>query len=154
MTVLELVMASFLLLLVMTTALSGMTSGFQSNRYVVERDKSLSDLRVMAAVFSKDARQATLVRSATASSVQMDTYVNGVVKTATWTASAGKLSRSVSGGGNHVYLVDLTTTAVFSYYGESDPAKVTRVRLAIATKPLANHPAVEILSDAEMRNVG
>lgn len=155
MTVLELTMATFLLLLVMVTALSGMTSGFQSNRYTVERDKSLADLRVMAAVFSKDARQATKVRSASASSIQMDTYVNGVVRTATWTASAGKLSRAVSGSGgeNRVYLVDLTTTAVFSYYGESDPAKITRIRLAIATQPMANHPPVEILSDAEMRNV-
>jgi hypothetical protein len=153
-TVLELVMASTLLLVVLATALSGLGSSMQTGRYATERDKSLADLRIMAAVFSKDARQATKVTTASASQVVMDTYVNGTIRNVTWTALAGKLTRTVAGAGgeNRVYLVDLTTTAVFSYYDETDPARVTRIRLAIATRPLKNHPAVEILSDAELRN--
>lgn len=149
-------MASLLLLFVVTTAMTAMTSTANTNRYVAERSKSLDDLRIMAAVFSKDARQATDVKVALSSQVQIDTYVDSTVRTVTWTALSGKLTRTVSGvgGENRVYLVDLTTTAVFSYYDETDPAQVTRIRLAIATKPLPNRPAVEILSDAEMRNVG
>lgn len=156
MTVVELVITSALLLVVVATAMTALTSGFGTSTYATARSKSLDDLRIMAAVFGKDARQAVEVKTATAAMVKMNTYVNGTVKEVTWSAADDRLTRTVVGtpDENRVYLVDLTTTAVFSYYGETDATKVTRVRLAAATKPLSNHPPVEIVSDAEMRNVG
>ena len=155
-TVTELSVTTALLLVVVTTAMMALTSGFGSSTYASARSKSLDDLRIMAAVFGKDARQAVLVTTATTSTVAMETYVNGTVKKVTWSATDDRLTRVVDGtpAENRVYLVDLTTTAVFSYYGETDATKVTRVRLAAATQPLDNHPPVEIVSDAEMRNVG
>ena len=156
MTVVELVITSALLLVAVATALTALSSGFGTSTYATARSKSLDDLRIMAAVFGKDARQAVDVKVATSAVVKMNTYVNGTVKEVTWSAADDRLTRTVVGTPteNRVYLVDLTTTAVFSYYGETDAAKVTRVRLSAATQPLGNHPPVEIVSDAEMRNVG
>ena len=154
-TLVEMSVTSAILLVVVVTAMSALTSGFGTSTYAKERSKSLDDLRTMAAVFGKDARQAVSVATATSSTVKINTYVNGVVKEVTWSAADDRLTRIVAGtpSENRVYLVSLTTTAVFSYYGETDATKVTRVRLAAATKPLGNHPPVEIVSDAEMRNV-
>lgn len=150
--------ASMVLLVALGTFLGSLVSGMSTSTYTQTRNESLDDLRLTAAAFTKDARQAVRVTVAQASTVTMQTYVDGALKTVTWQVvtedGVKNLRRSEDGGNPRLYDVHLTSSNVFSYYYEVDPARVNRMRLVLATQPLAKYPPVEIEADAEMRNVG
>lgn len=156
MTVIEVTIASMVLIVALGTFVGALMSGMSTSRYGADRNQALDDLRTTAAVFSKDARQAVSVSTATTSKVVMSTFVGTVQKTVTWEAvSAGNgeynLQRTLPTG-TKLYVVKLTTNAVFSYFGEVDPTKVHRVRLFLAAKPTPKRPEIVINSDVEMRN--
>jgi hypothetical protein len=156
MTVIEVTIASMVLIVALGTFLGALMSGMSTSRYGADRNQALDDLRTTAAVFSKDVRQAVSVSTATQSRVVLSTYVGGALKTVTWeavTAGTGEfnLQRTLTTG-SKLYVVKLTTNAVFSYFGEVDPTKVHRIRLFLASKPSPKHPELVINSDVEMRN--
>lgn len=130
----------------------------ETARYSELRNQSLDQLRLMSANFGKDVRQAVRATDIDPDRLTIDTYVQGSVQTVTWrvepTADGEERFERVAPGVDPiVYVVDLTTDAVFSYFDETDPLQVNRVRLSLATRPDPRHPAVSLETDLEMRNV-
>ncbi len=154
MTIVELVVTSAVLLVALAAALSTLGSATRTARFADDRGQALDDLRVMAATFSKDVRQATQATEATPTDLVIDTYLGGTLTTVTWSASATELTRQVGSQTPTVYVIDLTTPNVFSYYGdEAVVSNVNRVRLSLATQPDPNYDPVVLQTDVEMRNV-
>jgi hypothetical protein len=135
----------------------------ETAQFSSDRNESLDQLRVMSANFAKDVRQGVRASYAGPSAMTFDTYVGGTLTSVTWrvvtTGGQERFERQIGAAASVVYVVDLTTPNVFSYYqadtdvAVADPSEVTRVRLTLATQPDPRHPALEVATDVEMRNV-
>jgi type II secretory pathway pseudopilin PulG len=140
------------------TLLAALDRATTTATYSQRRNESLDDLRLMAAAFSKDARQGIEATTALPDEFTFDTYVDGDVSSVTWravtSADGSRLERVVDGGLANVYVVELTTLDVFSYFGAVDASDVGRVRLALATRPDERFTGVGVTTEVEMRNVG
>ena len=138
--------------------LSGLVNATRAASFTQERNEALDDLRMMTSVFAKDVRQGIEATVATPSSLTFDTYVGGVVREVSWTATtvggSDRLVRTVDGTTTATYIVDLTTTSIFDYFGEVDPSDVNRVRIALGTQPDRRFEVVGVATEVEMRNVG
>jgi len=159
-TIVEAVITVALLGIVTIAVLGSMSSATESAQFASERNESLDQLRIMAANFTKDIRQATgatAIDAATLSSVTVNTYVNGTIQSVRWRVVTGsdgdQLQRTVGSATPITYVVDLTTPQVFDFFGATDPTAVNRVGLNLATQPDARHPSVELSTIVEMRNV-
>lgn len=150
-----------IVVLIMSAALAVLTSSFigatEASTFTQRKNEALDDLRIMTAVFAKDVRQGVEASVATPSTFTFDTYVDEALHEVSWQATAGggddRLERVVDGTVVSVYVVDLTTTDIFSYFDEIDPAGVTRVRIGLATQPDTRYAPVEVATEVEMRNV-
>lgn len=158
MTTLEVVVTTALLVVAMTALFMGIDRATTTSTFAQRRNEALDDLRVMAAAFGKDARQGVSASVVSPTQFRFDTYVDGDPAEVVWRAvpdpSGDRIERVVNGGIVRVYVVDLTTTAVFSYFGEVNPADVNRVRLSLATRPDDRFAPVGLSTEVEMRNVG
>jgi type II secretory pathway component PulJ len=156
--VLELVVTVAVFALATVTLLAALDRATTTATFTQRRNESLDDLRLMAAAFSKDARQGIEATTASTTEFSFTTYIDGTVSDVTWRAvsssDGSRLERVVDGGLANVYVVELTTLDVFSYFAESNAADVNRVRLALATQPDARFAAVGLSTEVEMRNVG
>jgi hypothetical protein len=154
--VLELVVGMAVFTIAIVTLFAALDRATTTATFSQRRNESLDDLRVMAAVFSKDARQGIEATTVSPTQFSFDTYIDGDVSEVTWRAVASadgdRLERVVDGGLANVYVVELTTTSVFSYFDEVDPAQVNRVRLSLATQPDARFNGVGLTTEVEMRN--
>jgi type II secretory pathway pseudopilin PulG len=155
---LELIIVVAVMGIALVTLLAALDRGTTTATYSQRRNESLDDLRLMAAAFSKDARQGIQATTASSTQFSFTTYVDGGVSSVTWRAlsssDGSRLERIVDGGLVNVYVVELTTVDVFSYFEELDPADVNRVRLALATQPDERFAPVGLTTEVEMRNVG
>jgi type II secretory pathway pseudopilin PulG len=155
---LEVVISVAVFGLAIVTLLAALDRATTTATYSQRRNESLDDLRLMAAAFSKDARQGIEATTVTTTQFSFQTYIDGNVSSVTWRAVASadgsRLERVVDGGLVNIYVVELTTLDVFSYFEEVDPADVNRVRLALATRPDDRFAAVGLTTEVEMRNVG
>lgn len=129
----------------------------EAAHYSELRNQSLDQLRLMAANFGKDVRQAVGTSTTEPDRMVIQTYVNGALTTVTWRVreladGSEQFERLASGLDPIVHVVDLTTDQVFAY-DDPDETRVTRVRLALATQPDDRYPAVSLETDLEMRNV-
>lgn len=152
MTLVEVMIASALLLLVLATLFGALDSVTQSSVRISDRSQALDQLRLMSANFGKDARQSSRLTAATSASVTMDTLVAGVATSVTWTATAEQLTRT-AGSNTQVFVIDLTGPEIFSFQGETTPSKIRRVRMSLATQPDPRRPPVALETETEMRNV-
>jgi len=154
---LEVVIATVVLAIASLALTGSLTSATHASTYAQRRNEALDDLRVMAASFSKDVRQGIEVSTAEPDELTFSTYIDDEVHDVTWRAvtSGGeeRLERVIDGTIIRVFVVDLTTPAIFSYFGEADPASVSRVRLNLATQIDDRFDAVELATEVEMRNV-
>jgi hypothetical protein len=155
---LELVVVVAVFAVATVTLLAALDRATTTATYSQRRNESLDDLRVMAAAFSKDARQGTEAITVQPAEFSFLTYVDGDVRSVTWRAvtsdEGSQLERVVDGGLANVYVVELTTLQVFSYFDEVDPSNVNRVRLALATRLDERFAPVGLTTEVEMRNVG
>jgi hypothetical protein len=152
-TVVEVVVASALLLAALALALSGLDSQSRASAYATQRSQALDDLRIMSTDFSKDMRAAAGATAATSSDLTVRTYIRGSLTTVRWRAFENRLER-IAGTSTRTYVVDLTTPAVFGFVPDTtDPASVRRVRLTLSTEPDPRYPAVTVETEVEMRNV-
>ena len=157
-TLVELMVGVGLLAIAVVAMLGTLNRTTETARYTELRNQSLDQLRIMSATFGKDVRQAVRATAIDDNLLTIDTYVNGGLHSVTWrvepTADGSDRFERVAAGLDPVeYIVDLTSPAVFSYEGKTDPLQVNRVRLTLATRPDPRHPAVSVETDLEMRNV-
>ena len=165
-TILEVTIAAMLLIVALGAFSAGLARTQKTSNYATEREKSLDDLRLAAAEFTRDARQAAEVTTATTARVSFDQYleVNAahpgaeIVET-TWevinTAGGLQLKRTRNGG-ERVFLVKLTSDTVFEYEPNVFTAvgEIRRIRLFMSTKPLQKYPDVDLTVEVSLRNVG
>ena len=158
MTVVEVVVTMALLVVAMGALFMSVDRATTTSTFAQRRNEALDDLRIMAAAFGKDARQGIAASVVSPTQFAFDSYVDGDEAEVVWRAvtstEGDRLERVVDGGVANVYVVDLTTTAVFSYFGEVNPAEVNRVRLSLATRPDDRFEPVGLSTEVEMRNVG
>lgn len=149
---LEMVIVVAVFLLAIGTLLSALDRATTTASHAQRRNESLDDLRLMAAAFSKDARQGIVASTVSPTQFTFDTYIDGAVHEVTWRAVGDRLERVVDGGLANVYVVKLTAPEVFSYFEADDASQVSRVRLALATRPDGRFSAVGLSTEVEMRN--
>lgn len=157
-TLVEVMIGVALLGIAVVAMLGTLNRTTETARYAELRNQSLDQLRVMAATFGKDVRQAVRATAIDDNRLTIDTYVDGALRSITWRVEPtsdgrDRFERFATGVDPVEYVVDLTSPAVFSYEGKTDPLQVNRVRLTLATRPDPRHPAVSIETDLEMRNV-
>jgi type II secretory pathway pseudopilin PulG len=157
-TLLEVVVTVAILMVAMSAIFVSIDRATTTASFTQRRNEALDDLRIMAAAFGKDARQGVEARTVSPTQFEFETYIDGTLSDVIWRAVTDtdddRLERVVNGGVANVYVVDLTTTAVFSYFGEVNPAQVNRVRLSLATRPDDRFEPVGLSTEVEMRNVG
>lgn len=143
--------------IILVAVLSTMGRATETATYADQRNEALDQLRVMASTISKDLRQGSRVTAMTQSSVTLDTYVDGALTSVTWRVvgigDGQRFERLVGTGAASTYVVRLTASTVFNYFGQSDPAAVSRVGLLLTTQLDARHPAIEVATEVELRNV-
>ena len=158
-TLLEVSIASLVLAIAVTVFFSGLISTQNTERYTRLRNEALDDLRLMANVFAKEARQATAVTLNEPHKVVMVTRVNGTATSVTWeVVSAAGVSnlRRVAGTSDRTFVIKLVSPAVFSYNNSATPippSSVRTVRLDLATKLSAKYPSVSLGTEVSLRNV-
>lgn len=156
----EVLIASVLLMVALGIALSSLDSQTRTASYSQQRSEALDDLRLMANTFARDVRASTGATAATSSDLTIRTVSGGTgttpgsVTTVRWRAFDDRLERTV-GGATRTFVVDLVSSAVFSYVPDTpaDPASVRRVSVALGTVPDPRFPAVTVETQVEMRNV-
>ena len=158
MTLLEVTMTTLLLSIAIVAMLGAVNRATTQATFSQRRNEALDDLRVMAAIFSKDVRQGIVATEVTPSEFAFDTYVGSEEHSVSWhavtTTHGDSLVRSVDGAVAATYVVDLTTSSVFSYFGETIPSQVNRVRLSLYTASDERFGPVGLSTEVEMRNVG
>lgn len=157
-TALEVVITVAILAVAVFALLNTLDNATKAHSFTVERNEALDDLRLMADVFAKDVRQGIEATTVLPTEFTFDTYIDAAQHEVTWrtrtVSGSDRLERVVDGTTTSVYIVDLTTQEVFSYFDESVPANVSRVRIALATQPDPRFAPVGIETEVEMRNVG
>ncbi len=152
-TLIEVVIASAILLAALGVAVSGLDSQSRTSAYASQRSQALDDLRIMSTVFAKDMRASTGATAASSSDLTVRTYVNSSLTTVRWRAFDNRLERT-AGTATRTYVVDLVPPAVFGFVPDTtDPPSIRRVRLALSTEPDPRYPAVTVETEVEMRNV-
>ena len=152
-TLIEVVLASALLLLVVAAFLGAFHSVEKSEAYVGGRSQSLDDMRVTMARLTRDLRQGSgVVGTPTASHLVLSTYVGGVSKQVTYDATGTTLTRQVAGASAVVLQRGLATTSVFSYSPAADSPQVVTVTLTVVP-PSAPDTTVTIDSEVRLRNL-
>lgn len=159
MTLLELTVASAMLLLVLGVFLGSLVSNQDAEQYTRLRNEALDDLRLMANAFAKEARQATRVTTNGDSRMVMDTSVAGVTRSVTYEVVAGGAGvrdlRRVQGSSVRVFNVHLTSASVFTYNdgGVIPPQDVRSVRISVGTRLSPRYPPVSLTTEVSLRNV-
>lgn len=167
------VITTSILSVALVSFLASLGSSQSSNEFVTSRNRSLSELRVASAAFSREARQASeAVVSGVGTSVAgvtryptvtLSTYVNGALQSnVQWVAqsTAGLIElKRITSGGTRVFPTSLTTTSVFSYNPTLiDPAtgvvvQLPELKLRMTTKPMVKFPPVLLEVEVSLRNV-
>lgn len=159
--VLEVVIASAVLLVALTTVLATLASSQTANAYATAKSQTLDEMRMAVLLFSKEARQASHLDTATPTTVTMRTFIAGSAATVTYRlvpASGALALERVQGATVRRFDLELTTASRFQYTPtavmDPPPAKrFTAVRLVLAA---AFHPSqrpAELATEVNLRNV-
>lgn len=148
------VVATSILLAALVAFFAALASSQSTSGYATSRTQSLDELRVVASVFSRDARQAssaTLCATPPCSLVTLGTYVNGDPRTVVWRAelapATGRIDlKRTDGLTTQIYQVALTNQNVFV------APEANRLKLTMATKPLRTYPPVVLETEVSLRN--
>jgi type II secretory pathway component PulJ len=154
-TLIELMTVSFLLMIVMVAILTSFESVQKASVRETARSDESDVVRLAMEQITKEVRQAIDVRTGSSTSfLDIDTYVEGVEKHISYTASGTTLTRTV-GGVTTTMLQRLQGTDVFSY----DPSVTTPsvITITLVSKPefFNSDPAlITLTSEIKIRNGG
>ena len=158
-TLIELVVASALMLLASGALITVLVSMNDMSAYQTGRVRALDDLRITAGIFAKDARHAQEVVQADDNSVEMITYVqNGVQKAVRYevvtdsTTGDRNLERTEAGGAPRLFVIRLTDASIFNF-DSTDPASIRNIGLHMETLPSTKYPPVVLETEVSLRNV-
>lgn len=159
MTVIELTMASLILMAALVGFFGSLVGLQRTSGYEAGRTRALDDMRITASTFAKDARHAVGITSASASEVVMTTYVGGNPKSVTYrvvtTGGETNLERIESGAAPRLFVIRLTDSSIFTFTPNvtSAPEDIRLVGIHMETKPTKNDPSVVLATEVLLRNV-
>lgn len=164
MTLIELSIASAILLLALATFLAALASSQKTQAYADETKDVLDEARQAALAFSKDARQAYEVPFNNSNRVEFRTYVNGSQATVVWRVNEGGNGRleRVQGAVTRVFPVQLVAGSTLGYQDRligSPPAiapypeHVGTIKLNLAAVVHRAHSPVQLSNEVALRNV-
>lgn len=150
-TIVELLIASSILLIVLLATFSSFESVSTSAAYQADRTKVLGDMRGTLNRLTRDLRQASAIDEAasTASTITYTTPINGVHTEIVYTASGTTLTRKVGTASPFTVLTGLATTSVFSYVSADASTGVQWVEMNIRVIP-ARLPSTVLVLDSEV----
>jgi type II secretory pathway component PulJ len=125
--------------------------GQNESQTINRRANDLNDSRLAMQLMTKDLRQAAAVHTDTASTLDVDTYVNGVKHRVAYTASGSNLTRSVDGGASQRLLSNLANTNVFTYTFVGTVLHQVTILLTVNTS--SKEGTLNIQSEVETRNL-
>ena len=150
-TLIELLVTAAVMGIVVAAVMSVWVRGQSESSTVYSRRNDLNDMRIAMQVMTKDLRQAAKVHTNTASTLDVDTYVNGVKHRIAYAGSGANLTRTVDGGAARNLLSTLANTNVFTYSFVGPTLHQVTVLLTINTT--SKEGTLNLESQIETRNL-
>ncbi len=151
MTLIELLIASALLLVVLLVTFQALETTSKSQAYQTNRSSTLDEMRGVLSRMTKDLRQATSIDEATSSTstVTFTTYVNDVSTQVVYTASGTTLTRTVGTASPVTIMTHLSSTDIFGYNPELGSSGVQWVDINLQVSP-KGYPTTTLVLDSEI----
>ena len=151
MTLIELLIASTLLLVVLLVTFQALETTSKSQAYQSNRSDTLDEMRNVLSRMTKDLRQATSIDEAasSASTVTFTTYVNDVSTEVVYTASGTTLTRKVGTDNAVTILTHLASTSIFGYNPALGGSGVQWVDINLSVSP-KGYPTTTLVLDSEV----
>ena len=150
-TLVELLVTAAVMAIVTAAVMSVWIRGQTESDTITSRGNDLNDMRVAMQLMTKDLRQAGAVHTDTASTVDVDTYVNGVKHRVAYTASGTTLTRSVDGVNAQRLLSTLANTNLFTYTFVGPTLHQITILLTVNTS--SREGTLNLQSEVETRNL-
>ncbi len=151
MTLIELLIASSLLLVVLLVTFQALETTSKSQAYQANRSDTLDEMRNVLNRMTKDLRQATSVDEtlSTPSTVSFTTYINGTSTDIVYTASGTTLTRKVGTASPVTVMTHLASTNVFDYVSAGTVSGVQWVDMNLQVTP-KGYPSTTLVLDSEV----
>lgn len=148
-TIVELLIASSILLVVLLATFASFESVSKAQAYQANRTQTLDEMRGVLNRMTKDLRQATTVDDAvsTASTITFTTYINGVDTDVVYTAAGSTLTRKVGTASAFTVMSHLADTNLFSYV--SAGSGVQWVEMTLRVTP-TGYPTTTLVLNSEV----
>ena len=150
-TLVELLVTCVVMGIVVAAVMSVWVRGQNGTSTVYSRSNDLNDMRLAMQVMTKDLRQSAGVHTNTASTLDVDTYIDGVKHRIAYAASGANLTRTIDGGTARKLLSTLANTNVFTYTFVGPTLHQISIQLTINTT--SKEGTLNIQSQVETRNI-
>jgi type II secretory pathway component PulJ len=150
-TVVELMVTAAVMAIVAAAVMSVWLRGQTESDTIYARRNDLNDMRLAMQLMTKDLRQAGAVHTDTASTIDVETYVNGVKHRVAYTASGTTLTRSVDGVAAQRLLSNLANTNLFTYSFVGTTLHQITILLTVNTS--SQEGTLNLQSEVETRNL-
>lgn len=125
----------------------------RAGAFAKARSDALDEIGTAMDRMTKEIRQATTIRSATGTSLDVDTYVNGVATRVAYSLSGSEIVARVDDDYDVVLLERVAAGDVFTYTPDSTAPSVIKVTLRVEPERLPE-TTVELASEVKLRNMG
>ncbi len=154
-TVVELMIASALLILVIITVLSALDSVSSSQAFQADRTNALDDMRNSLNKLTRELRQATSITDCgtNASTVTFVTYVNGTSTTLVYSLSGTTLMRKVGSASAFPFMKNIASDQIFTCRSATGVTGVqwVDIDLKVTPKKLPS-TTLELATTVNLRN--
>jgi prepilin-type N-terminal cleavage/methylation domain-containing protein len=151
-TLIELSVTMMLLLVVVGSLLGVFEAVQRTAGFTQARVESTDQMRLAIERLTKELRQATsITTTSSASSLDMQTFVNGVATHVVYAASGSTFSRT-SGSTTTVVLTDLDSTSIFTYTPSVTAPQVVSITFAVRPKQRPD-TVLNLTSEVRLRNM-
>ena len=150
-TVVELMVTAAVMAIVAAAVMSVWLRGQTESDTIYARRNDLNATRLAMQLMTKDLRQAGAVHTDTASTIDVETYVNGVKHRVAYTASGTTLTRSVDGVAAQQLLSNLANTNLFTYSFVGTTLHQITILLTVNTS--SQEGTLNLQSEVETRNL-
>ncbi len=123
----------------------------RTESYTRGRTEALDDMRAALTRMTKDLRQTSNINAATATHLDVDTYVDGAAATVVYDLSGGTLTRQVNGGSSATLVTEVTGATVFTYTPDATTANIVTIEL-VTTPSNLPETTLTLESEIELRN--
>jgi type II secretory pathway component PulJ len=151
-TILELVIATALLMLVFVVMFNTLWSVQRSEAFTRGRTAAMDNMRVSLNRITKDLRQANDINGTpTPSHLDVDTYINGAPAHVVYDVTGGTITRKVNSGAAVAMHKELTSNAIFTYDPSPDSPDTVTIEVVVKRSNLPD-TTLTLSSEIELRN--